>query len=251
MYMRFVQANYQPENLLLIQQKFDDIIIPTLQETPGCLCVCLVANETHKEAISITLWDSQENAEEYEKSGLYNKLLGEIVPFLDDSSVWKIQLSENFELEYKPVTVDPVVKSEFTSLAQLDGQIPNHKDQKMYLRILSLVIQPEKMEEFQQIYSQEILPVLQTTKGCRYAFLTESIEKKNEAVSVTIWDSQQDAERYEQSGVFAKMVDKSKHTLSAMYQWKMALEKKRSKPVVTSDDLKAEIYSVVTGKSFY
>jgi len=250
MYMRFVQANYQPGYLPKIQQVYENTIIPKLQETPGCLCACLVNNEQLQEGISVTLWDSQEKAEEYEKSGVYNKLLGEIVPFLDDSSVWKIQLSENFELEYQPVTEDPVVKSEFTSVAQIEGQIPNHKDQNMYLRILSLVIQPGKMEELQKIYTQEILPVLQTTKGCRYAFLTESMEKKNEAVSVTIWDSQQDAEQYEQSGVFAKLVDKLKHTLSAMYQWKMALEKKRSKPVVTSDDMKAEIYSVVTGKSF-
>jgi heme-degrading monooxygenase HmoA len=248
--MRFVQANYQSGYLPKIQQIYETTIIPKLQETPGCLCACLVNNEQLQEGISITLWDSQEKAEEYEKSGVYSELVGEIVPFLDDSSVWKIQLSENFELEYQPVSEDPVVKSEFTSLAQIDGQLPSHEAQNMYLRILSLVIQPGRMKEFQQIYSQEILPVLQTTKGCRYAFLTESIEKKNEAVSVTIWDSQQDAEHYEQSGVFVKMVEKSKHTLSAMYQWKMALEKKQKKPVVTSDDLKREMYSVVTGRSF-
>lgn len=250
MYMRFVQRTYKPDYLHDLQQTYDDFIIPKLKQTNGCLCACLVKNEVHQEAISITLWDSQENAEAYEKSGLFAELFAQLKPFLEDSSEWKIQLSEDFQLEYEPVSEEPVVKS-FSSLAHIDVKLPIHKEeQKLYLRILSLIIQPGKMADLLTIYTDEILPVLKTTKGCRYAFFTESIENKNEALSVTIWNSQEDAVNYEQSGVFRELLEKVKHTLSTLYQWKMVLEKKSPKPIVTSDDLKIETYSVVTGRTF-
>ena len=111
MFMRFVQANYKPDYLQNLQQKYDDIIIPKLQNTAGCLCACLVKNEEHQESISITLWNSQINAEAYEKSGSFAELFTKVKPFLEDSSEWKIQLSDDFQLEYQPVSDEPVVKA--------------------------------------------------------------------------------------------------------------------------------------------
>ena len=46
------------------------------------------------------------------------------------------------------------------------------------------------------------------------------------------------------------MIDKVKHTFSEFYRWKMALEKNTGQQVKTSEDLKINKYSLVSGKSF-
>ncbi len=107
------------------------------------------------------------------------------------------------------------------------------------------------MEEFKKLYSAVIIPALKNTKGCQYAYLTESMQEENQIISLTIWDSKEDAERYEKSGRFAELTDKVKHTLSELYQWKMALEKETGKKAKTSEDLEVSRYSVVARKSFH
>ena len=96
MYMRIVQAKYKPDFLPEIKEIYDNKIIPRLKITEGCLGVCVIISTIkNDEGISMTLWDSQANAEAYEQSGLYHELLGMVKPFLEDSSEWKIQLSKD------------------------------------------------------------------------------------------------------------------------------------------------------------
>ena len=103
---------------------------------------------------------------------------------------------------------------------------------------------------FQQIFSKEIVPVLQRTSGCRYIYLTESMQEDDEVVSITVWDSKHDADVYEQSGLFEDLVQKVKHTFSHVYQWKMQLEKKNPGKIKTSEDMKIEYYGLVSGRRF-
>lgn len=249
--MRFVHLKIKPETLSKFQQHYDENIIPRLQKMPGSLYAGLMQSEQHRdECVSMTLWDSRTHAEAYEKSGLYKELLSESQPYLSDSSVWKIQLSKELKLEYQPVPEEPTVKS-YALLAKKDSKIlAQEKTPMMYLRIVSVKIKPGKIDEFKQIYEEEIIPVLSTVKGCRYAYLTGSIEEKNEAISVTIWDSKEDADDYERSGLFDELTNKLKHTFGELYQWKMALEKEGSGQAVTSEDLAVDYYNIVTGKSF-
>ena len=251
MYMRLVQARYKPDSLSKIRQIFDEKIIPQLQKTPGCFYICLMKSEFHQdEAISMSLWDTKTHVEEYQKSGLYNEFLEEIKPHLSESSEWKIQLSKDLTLEYQPVPEEPVIKS-YTTIAQLDTKIPaQEKTPVLYLRLLSVRIQSGKMDEFKKIYKNDIIPTLQTIKGCLYAYLTENIENKNEVISLTIWDNKQNADDYERSGLFDKLNEKVKHTFAELYQWKMSLEKEYSGKIVTSEDPNIKYYSMVTGKSF-
>jgi len=251
MYMRLVQAKFTPDSLPHIQKIYEDKIIPQLQKTQGCLCACLIHSEhDNNEGMSLTLWASQADAEAYDKSGLFLELLGKVKPHFSDSSEWKIQLSEDLQLEYQPVPDEPIVKS-YTTTAQSDKQIPDHDETSlMYLRITYNKIQPGKMEEFRKIYIEEIIPALQTVPGCLYAFLTENIEKENEAISITIWNSKQAAIEYETGRLFEQLIDKAKHTFSGLYQWKLALEREHPAKVKTSEDLAVTTYNVVTGKNF-
>jgi len=251
MFMRLVQLKADMSNLGRLKQFYEKVTIKELQDMPGCLFAGLIqSNPRSDEMLSMTLWENQQRAEHYDTSGTYKRLLELTKPFLAESTEWRVQLSDSLELEYSPVTEEPVLKQfKVTALSDTENEVPE-ENTRMYVRIVSAKIQQGKMDEFRELYSEEIIPGLKNTRGCRYAFLTESLQDSNEIISVTIWNSKEDAEYYESSGRFAELTRKVKHTLSSFYQWKMALEKKLTGEVKTSDDIKVTHYSMVTGKKF-
>ncbi len=251
MFMRFLQLQVNPEFEDYLTSFYNKTVIPDLQQLKSCLYTALIrSNKSNNEFISMTLWKTRKQAEAYEKSATFRKFLERIKPFLSESTEWKLQLSEKLELEYTPAVEEPVLKG-FKMTAHLNEEDTYlSKDKFLYVRLLSLSLQENKIKEFRRIYSQEIIPTLQNTPGCLYAYLIESLQDKKEVISVTIWDSQTDAEEYETSGRFGELVNKVQHTLSKFYRWKMALEKSRSAHVTTSEDLKINYYGLVSGKSF-
>ena len=199
----------------------------------------------------MTLWDTMEHAEAYEKGGMFQHLLNEINPYLSESSEWKIQLSKDFTLEYTPVPEEPVVKS--YKIATPPAGQPMLADQAsaLYVRIVSINLKPGSIEEFARLYNTEILPVLHKVEGCLYAFLTEGIQERNEVISVTIWDSKTAADVYEATGLFNKLTRKVQHTFSELYQWKLAAERRSAVQVSSTEDLSVSGYNVVSGKIFH
>ena len=247
MYMRLVQARFIPASLSIIKKIYDDKIIPQLQHMSGCMFAGLVISETEPDlGISLTLWDSEENAESYVKSGTFQTLLDEIRPYFSDSSEWKVQLTRDLKVEYQPVREEPVIKS-YRTLMESTTESPT--GEAMFLRVLSLNIKPGKMEEFEKIYAHDILPALKQVPGCKYAYLTTSVENGNEAISMTIWDSKESAAQYEKDS-FKNLLARAKHTLSDLYQWKMSLEQEEKWQITTSDDLSVKFYNVVSGVGF-
>ncbi len=196
----------------------------------------------------MTLWDSLEYAEAYEKGGVFQKLLNEVAPFLSDSSEWKIQLSKDFTWEYIPSREEPVVKSYRVTTSFPNPPSTGEPASPLYVRILSVRLKPGKLEEFAALYNSEILPMLQKVQGCRYAFLTEGVEERNEIISITIWDRKEAADVYEDSGLFRKLTRKVQHTFSELYQWKLSVEKRSSVQVLSTEDLNVSGYNVVSGK---
>lgn len=251
MYMRFVNVRYKPGELSKIRDVYDTTIIPRLEKVEGCLCVCaIVSDKDPEEGISLTLWETPGHARAYEKSGVYTELLEKVKPYLIDTIEWRVQLSKEMTVEYQPVEKEPVIQT-FTTAAQLDSNLPAHdKSDLMYLRIVSVQLQPGKSNEFKVIYENDILPALKKLKGCRFAFMTKSSEDENRVVSISLWDSKQDADAYEKSGLFKELREKTKHTYSDFYRWKMALEREYGGRVMTSEDMKLDTYQVVIGKSF-
>lgn len=249
MYMRFVQLKAKSVDML--RSTYDIMVIPELQKISGCLYAGLMlSKEKPDELVSLTMWDTKEHAEEYESTGVYNRLLDHCKPFLAESTEWKVQLSDKLELEYAQGFKDPVPKQFVVAARKKDIEEVPQRSAHLYLRIVSHKLQKGKFAEFRKIYSEEILPALYETKGCQYAYLIESIQEGNEVISVTIWDSKEDADNYEKSGQFEKLAEKVKHTLSQFYQWKMALEKQIGGQIKTSEDMSVSHYDVVTGKKF-
>ena len=251
MYLRFAYSRLKPESVDKFQKVYSDKIIPRLEKVPGCLyCGLIVTEPDHSEGFSITLWDTIENQEEYEKSGLYQENVNEIRDFLSGTSDQKIMLSDDFKLEYVSLPKEPEVRS-YTTIAQSKDIISSQDNEFIAnLKLVTIKVQPEKLVEFRKIYEEEIMPALKNVKGCRFAVLTESLEYTNELISITFWDSENDMENYGNSGKFDELNDKVKHTYTGVYRWKMAIEKEKSKQAVTSDDLQIKYYRLLTGKSF-
>lgn len=251
MYMRFLQLSVNPDVEKQFQQFYKTVVISELQQMNGCKFAGLIkSNNEEGQFISLTLWEEKDQAEYYEKSKVFKSLSEQSELFLLSSSEWKIQLSDELELEYKPVSTAPVKKDYVVAAISNSNQASQEHSSGMFVRIVSAKIQSGKIKEFKNIYSADIIPVLQSTAGCRFAYLSESMKHENEFLSITIWDDKSYADEYEASGQFNELVSKLKHTFSQFYLWKIALEKESRDKIQTSDDMKIDHYTMVTGKSF-
>jgi len=66
------------------------------------------------------------------------------------------------------------------------------------------------MSELRELYNNEVLPAHKGHKGIRFVHLLESLDDKDEGISVTAWDTKADVEAYERSGQYEKLVAKFK-----------------------------------------
>jgi len=249
-FLRLFQLKVGIGNIVKFEQFYNKFVFPELKVASGCLCAGLIkGGKTPGEFISMSIWDRQSQAELYSKSHPYQDLVKKLEPFFAHSTEWKIELSHDSELQYTPVPLKPALNHyQVTAFSQF-GKEPKKKNEKMYVRIVSVKIKDGSLPELRQIYNEEIIPELKVTPGCLYAYLTENMHYSQEVFSLTIWENQTLAEKYEKSGHFSKLVDKVKHTFSDYYQWKMQLENKKEK-TVSSDDLTVTRYQMVTGEKF-
>jgi quinol monooxygenase YgiN len=259
MFMRLVQMRINPDKIFEFEQVYERAIIPALQVTPGCVYAGLVQSlEEANDGISITLWSNQDDALAYEQSGKYAEVLEKARPYFSDSSEWKVQLSADLRLEYGPVAAEPVVKSYATDVSVLKAsELPSGRAGSMYLRIVSMTLNPGKKGEFVRIYQQEIIPGLRQVEGCLDAYLAEGVRGDNELLSITLWSGLEHARAYEATGEFDKLKQKVEHTFSHLARWKMAVDdvplpgaQGIAREAVTSDDVAIRTYSMVLGKAF-
>jgi quinol monooxygenase YgiN len=258
MFMRLVQMRVNPDKIFEFEKVYERLIIPTLQHTPGCVYAGLVQSlEDENDGISITLWSHQDDALAYERSGKYAESLEMARPFFSESSEWRLQLSVDLRPEFWPVAPEPVVKSYATDVSVLKASgLPSGRTGSMYLRILSMKLNPGRKHEFVDIYHREIIPGLRQVEGCLTAHLAEGGRGDNDLLSITIWSGLEHAKAYEATGEFDKLKQKVQHTFSNLALWKMALDEKPlpgaqgiAKRAVTSDDVSVRTYSIVVGKA--
>jgi heme-degrading monooxygenase HmoA len=81
----------------------------------------------------------------------------------------------------------------------------------MYVRMTFFKLRQGKMQELREIYNKEVVSAHKGHKGIRFVHLLESLDNKDEGISVTAWDTKADVEAYERSGDYEKLVAKFKH----------------------------------------
>ncbi len=249
MFMRLVQMKVEAEHLPEFRKDYEDRVLPFLSKTPGCLYAALMSsNHQPGDFISLTLWDKQQSAEIYESTGTFSRLIEAANKFFSTSSEWRVYLTENLTMEYEPVREEPHVDSYQVALADREKKIPG--ENALFVRIVTPEIREGMEDEFQRIYQQEVLPALLRTPGCRSGYLTRHGTDRTKFLSISLWDSVEQAAAYERSGTFQRLVEKLEHTFSDIYQWKRQLQSERAAAAPKSKQLSVEGYDVVIGKTF-
>ncbi len=78
----------------------------------------------------------------------------------------------------------------------------------MYVRLVFVKVKKRKMDEFRNLYLEEVIPIVTKHNGNRFVHLLENRENENEAISVTAWDKKENFEAYVRSGDFARTSEK-------------------------------------------
>ena len=252
MFMRILQLNLNPDYIQEFKKFYEDTVEPRLQDVDGCLFASLIKSKPDKdEFISLTFWKTQQQAENYETSEVFKNLTELARPYLYESGdEWKIQLSENMEIQYTQGDEEPTIKKYKVEVQNgKDDNLVKDSDQ-MFLRIVSLKIQEHHMDEFKKLYADVVIPAFKKAEGCRNAFLTRSVNEENDFISISVWDSKELAVQFESGDEYREMIDKVKHTFSHFYLWRMSLEQGHNRTIKSTDEMKVEHYDIVTGKSF-
>jgi heme-degrading monooxygenase HmoA len=244
MYMRLVHLRVKPGKRGEVRECYERRVMPALAEIPGCLYATLLeGRERADDWMSATFWRSYENAEAYQQSGLPAQLLEESQDLLEHAVDWKVELQENGRVESRTAKKEIEVEG-----YDLSDEAPRAgADSMMYVRIVSIKVDPERIGEFYQRYKALVLPELRAQKGCRFAFLSKEIEDSHHLLSVSIWDTEQAALRYEVSGEFDKLTRKLQTTFSQDRQWKMALAPSAGGGRSSLSEPQVRGYEIVTG----
>jgi heme-degrading monooxygenase HmoA len=248
MFMRLVNLKVKEGRLNDFARFYEERTIPALRETKGCLYASLLKpTDDDVECVSMTMWRSKKDVEAYEMSGLYDELLDEMDDMMAEVVEWKVHSSGDIKRE-SHLLQDPDVEAYPVEVAAIGEVVDAVGPQHFFVRLVSARIQTGKFEALKERFDREIKPVLIATKGCRAVFLVENTKTQERALSVTIWDSEEDAIRYEMSGGFDEMTAKVSEFFSGLYQWRLSLTPSEDRRAISGKDLDVKSFRVVTGR---
>ncbi|MDT8068170.1 MAG: hypothetical protein ROO76_08380 [Terriglobia bacterium] len=85
MIARQVEVNLKPEKLVEFKNIYEKEILPILKRQTGFLdCITLSPENTHDRSISLTLWRTKQDCENYDKKE-YQKIIDMVRPLLHDT----------------------------------------------------------------------------------------------------------------------------------------------------------------------
>ncbi len=249
MFMRFVNLKVKEGRLRDLARFYEDRVIPAIQDSGGCLYASLLQpSDDDQECVSMTIWRSSEAAEAYETSGVYDELLDDADQFLAEVSEGRVQSASKHSDAF-PTLQDPEIEAYPVEVAAVGQVVDAVGPQQFFVRIVSARVEAGRFDELKQRFDAEIKPALMATRGCLAVFLVENVKRRSRALSVTVWNSEEDSIRHELSGAFDEMVAKVSEFFSGLYQWRLALGESQERSTVTGKDLKVRGFQVVTGRS--
>ncbi len=220
MYLRFVRLHLREGAEPAFRKFYTERVQPALAEMEGCLFAGLLAPWNSEEHRSLTLWSSPANAQAYEESGLYHQLLRECEPYLSNRTVWRVRLGDATQ---SGETVREIPPEGYEVAGGGAEQSLERAGRSLYVRIVSVQVASERRSEFEALYRGTILPAVAAFAGCRGAFLAASARDPNEMLSITVWDREENATRYEMSGEFERLTERARATFSPLRQWQLTL----------------------------
>ena len=78
----------------------------------------------------------------------------------------------------------------------------------MIVRLTFISFLPQNLAQAKRIYNEQVVPVVRKQKGNIDCRLLEPIEKTDEYISMTTWETKADADLYQSSGTYRDLVEK-------------------------------------------
>lgn len=240
MFMRFLRLLAREEKLPDLKRFYLEQALPALQATEGCLYAALLQQAVYPdECISLTLWRDRETQQIYESTPVYKRLLEKCEPFLQAHEAWKVR---SFVARKSTEGPESRAYRVETGAETIWDPVP----ERIYLRIVSVVVKPGAHEEFKRLYLEHVVPTLADVDGCHAVFLVEDPENPEQLLSVTLWESEERAIRYELAGVFEELSVRLRHTFEDLKAWSLASAEGGS----TVDGLQVRGYNFVVARRF-
>lgn len=244
MFVRFVRLRVREGREGAFADWYRSRVIPALSAMQGCVFAGLLTPWRSDDHRSLTIWRNNSAAAAYERSGLYRELLKEAEPMLSDRTEWKVLPGG----EPTDATIREIPPEGFVIDAGdgAPGRLGRELD-TAFVRIVAVRLDPDRIGEFVTSYSNRILPKLRAQPGFRGGFLAEDRSEDGVCLSITLWEREEDASRYEMSGTFAKLTDAVKDTFSPIYTWQTALAGQRDQDP-RLDAPRVSTYQLVMGR---
>lgn len=244
MYLRFVRLLVREGADAQFVAFYRDRVIPALRAVDGCRFAGLLTpwrgGDAHQ---SLSIWDTPEHADAYERGPLFERLSREAEPLLSARAEWRVRLARDPE-----ATIDPAQRVVPSTGYVIEGSgsagLPAG-GQPVFVRIVSVRIDPQQRQEFEELYRHEVIPALQECHGCRGVLLAEGTVQANEILSISLWDREEDAVRYEMSGEAERLTGRLKATFSRLYDWRLTLGGQRDAGAAA---LEVTTYHLVQGQ---
>jgi heme-degrading monooxygenase HmoA len=84
----------------------------------------------------------------------------------------------------------------------------------MIVRLTYLQFLPGTLAESKRFYNEVAIPTVRKQKGNLDCRLLEPTDEKDDFISMTVWDNQEDADAYESTGVYKSLVDQVRGNLA-------------------------------------
>lgn len=84
----------------------------------------------------------------------------------------------------------------------------------MFARLTIVQVKMDKLDESVKLYEDNVIPAVKSQKGFRGDYLLTD-RKTGKGVSITLWDSEEDAIANEQSGYYQEQLGKFKDLFTA------------------------------------
>ncbi len=246
MFLRMVSMNIQPEHSETMAREYEKNVISALRDQPGCSFASLLQNiSDRKDCISLTIWDAQSKADEYEKSGVFKKLVESLRSFYEESNEWELKLTDDLSIEYTPVQIDPSVKG-FDDKETGREYIQKFNVTPYAVKIISLIVQPEKIKEFEEIFISKVIPKFSEQKGFIHIIL---LRKVNEFNIISFWDETIDFLSPSGEEAVHSFTKSIFEMLPSSVKWQVSHKATRSS-FASSEEIKASMYRCLTGEWF-
>lgn len=205
MYIRRVSLRIKTEAINSLTNIYTRNVLPALRESKGSVFACLMQDvRDSTSCFTLTMWHSKADADDYEYSGLYERLLTSLRHLFSETSDWRL-INDALHPEYTPSPDRPAVVgfTDLTSYSTGSRSVPT------FVHILSLTSHTDAAGAVQTIYEKGIRPAYEHANGLQTSILVNRSDEPASIHVISLWSASADPTRILPSSKVDEIVERS------------------------------------------